>query len=435
MRPDPSRGISRRAFVRSAVAIGGTSALSACLDREQALLEVTTSTTESGPRFPAGDPEALPDRQHAWNSYLVRDVHGNTAPAQQQVVLGLSYEGSTPPTDDEREQVTAAFRTLEQAFQWGTGGDQSATFNRGLLFMLGYAPSYFDAIGAVPASLIRPEALLEAVDEDPSKVDGFDAVLILTSDIGSVVLAAEAALFGEKDTVNGVPVDGTLEDIFSISTRRTGVAGKGLPAEELDNEDIPEQAPLSMGFKSGFTDSLPSEDSVTLPRGPFAGGTTLSLSRLRIDLDRWYDQDHDERTAEMFCPVHDPDEIGKTGSGLGNDSGITESDVDAIPDHAEQYGRIGHTQKVATARNDDFEPRILRRSEGVATDVPEDSEFNFTSIQREFAAFIEARKAMNRDTYDVDVAPEDHGIVDYLETIDRGTFLVPPRERRSLPVA
>jgi hypothetical protein len=48
-------------------------------------------------------------------------------------------------------------------------------------------------------------------------------------------------------------------------------------------------------------------------------------------------------------------------------------------------------------------------------------------------AFVETRKAMNVDEYDVDVADDDHGIVDYLETRARGSYLVPPRDKRALP--
>jgi deferrochelatase/peroxidase EfeB len=375
----------------------------------------------------------VPEAQHEWSEYLVRDSSGNTVPPQHQLVLGLSYEGSAPPTEAERRQVADAFDTLDRAFQWGTGGDPEATFNRGLLTILGYAPRYFERFGSVPDSLLAPETLLEEVGEDPEKTDGFDAVAVLTSDVGSVVLAAEQALWGETDRVNGVEVDGTLSGVFSEAERRTGFAGKGLPAEKLDQEEIPEEAPLSMGFKSGFTDSLPSEDGVKIREGPFSGGTTLALSRLRLELDRWYDNDDDERVSKMFCPAHDTEDVGPVGTNLGDDSGVTEEDVDKIPEHAEEYDTVGHTQKVARARNDDFEPQILRRSEGFATDAPEHTGFNFTSVQRSLEAFVEARTAMNADEYDVDVPRENHGIVDYVNTMNRGTYVVPPRESRALP--
>ena len=449
MESDRERGIPRRQFVRSAVAIGGSSALAACQARERPLLGAEETATDdgtatdegaatddgSGSRMvPRGEPESLPAAIHKWSEYLVLDAHGNTVPPQQQLVLGLSYEGSTPPTEEERAQVDAAFETLERAFQWGTGGGTSATFNRGLLYLVGYAPNYFEQVGEVPEDLVRPERVLDEVGEDPEKTDGFDAVVVLTSDVGSVVLEAEEALLGRAETVNGLEVEGSLDGVFSVSERRTGFAGKGIPAEKLDHDEIPESAPLSMGFKSGFTDSLPSEDKVKLGSGPFTGGTTLALSRLRLNLDAWYDHDHEERTERMFCPAHSSEEVGEDGSGLGSDSGITEADIDRIEEDAEEKGVIGHSQKVARARGDeDFAPKILRRSEGFATDAPEMTGFNFTSVQRSLDSFIEARKAMNVEEYDVDVPDEDHGIVNYVETVNRGTYIVPTRENRALP--
>jgi hypothetical protein len=437
MRPDESQGLPRRSFVRAAVAIGGTSALTACLEREQRKLdedgEPTTSTDD--PQFPRGDPASVPDGQHRWGEYLVRDAHGNTVPPQQLVVVGLTYEGSAPPTDAERTQVERSLGLLDRAFQWGTGGNAGAAFTRGLLFMIGYAPRYFEQVGErVPAGLTPPETVLESVGEEPAKADSYDAVLMMTSDVGSVLLAAEAALFGEVETVNGLPVETTLDGVFSRAGRHTGYIGKGLPADKLDNEDVPEAAPLSMGFKSGFRDNVPPEDRVTIDDGPFAGGTTIASSTLRIDLDRWYDQTHQERTAEMFCPAHTSEEVGPVGEKLGGDSGITREDVDRIDDDAAAHGRVGHTQKVARARDDDFEARILRRTEGVADTVADGAGFQFNSIQKTMADFVETRRAMNPGEYDDDLPAENHGITDYLETLRRGSYLAPTRDNWALPV-
>lgn len=94
------------------------------------------------------------------------------------------------------------------------------------------------------------------------------------------MLAAEEALFGEKKRLNGLDVD----------SRLTGV---------MDNEDIPDDAPPSVGFRAGFDNSLPPEDVAALAEGPFAGGTTLAVSRVATSLDRWYDNPHDQRLREM----------------------------------------------------------------------------------------------------------------------------------------
>jgi len=434
MSPDDSRGLDRRTFVKAAVAIGGTSALSACLNWEGG----TAAAKE--PEFPQGpdDLSQLPRRQHAWGQYIVRDAHGNTVLPEHQVLLFLDYAGSGAPTEADRETVESALETLDRAYQRGTGGDIGASINQGLVTTLGYSPTYFDRFETdLPESvdLQRPEDVLSAVGEDPEKADNYDALLVLTADFGSVLLGAEQALFGEVDTVNGVEVSATFEGIFEKAERRTGVVGKGLPAEKLDEERIPDHAPLSMGYKSGFRDSLPSEDAVTISGGPFDGATTQAVSRLRIDLGRWYDNDDAARKDLMFSTEHPHGDIGETGEPLGGDSGVTEEMADTVEERSHHHDRIGHTAKTATARNDDFEPTILRRSEGVATDVAEEgvTGFNFTSVQEGIEDFIETRKAMNPDEYDTDVADAHHGIIDYLETRSRATFLIPPREHRALP--
>ena len=431
--PAEDQRLERRDFVKAAVAIGGTSALSACLDREQSKLQTDTPATTSQTPFPRGTPEEVPVGQHRWGSFLVRDAHGNTVPPQQLVVLGLDYEGPAAPTDEQRRQVDTVLSTLETAFQWGTGGDAGAAFNRGLLFTMAYSPGYFDTVGDVPDSLVPQSELLAAVDEQAERADTYDAILILTSDVGATVLSAEETVFGDTETVNGVEITETFNGVFSLAGRHTGFIGKGMPADKLEDDRIPDEAPLSMGFKSGFRDNLPSEDKVTISDGPFAGGTTVASSTLTIDIDRWYDQTHEERVTEMFCPAHDTEDVGETATKLGADSGITEADVESIPEHADSHGRIGHAQKTARARDENFEPTILRRTEGIATDTVEKVGFQFNSIQAHVDEFIETRRTMNVEEYDHDVPSEKHGIVDYLDTQRRGIYLAPTREDWALP--
>ena len=428
------RGVDRRDFITTAVAIGGSAALSACLARETDGEGSRADTaTESEATFPTGDgTAALPARQHAWNEWLVTDAHGNTVLPRRQVVLGLAYTGSVPPTESDRQAVASALGSLEDAYAYGTGGDTAASINDGLLTMLGYSGRYFERLGE-ESPVTPPEDVLDAVGEDPALADDFDALLLLSSDYGSVLLEAEQALFGDREAANGTAIEGSLADVFEVRTRRSGVAGKGLPAEKLSHDGVPEQAPMSMGFRSSFSGNQATEDRVTIREGRFAGGTTLLASRLNIDIDRWYEQSVDDRVGEMFCPAHDAEEVGEVGARLGSDSGITEADVDRIPEDADEYDQLGHGQKVAAARDEEFEPTILRRSEAVAGDVPGGAAFNFHSVQRHLDAFIETRRAMNPDDYDHDVAAENHGIDSYLETVARGTFVVPPRDQRALP--
>ncbi|MFC6726617.1 hypothetical protein ACFQE1_20055, partial [Halobium palmae] len=103
MTPDDSRGLSRRSMVKAALAIGGSSALSAC----QAAERSPDEGTPDPPEYPRGveDRSELPAAQHAWDDYLVNSVHGTVTQSQHQLLLGLSYEGSAPPTEAERERV------------------------------------------------------------------------------------------------------------------------------------------------------------------------------------------------------------------------------------------------------------------------------------------------------------------------------------------
>ncbi|WP_435320763.1 DUF7405 family protein [Haloarchaeobius sp. TZWSO28] len=431
MPANSSRGLSRRSLVRAALAIGGANALAACQEFERPPDDGSTASAE----YPRGveDRSMLPARQHAWDEYLVNSVHGTTTQSQHQLLLGLSYEGSIPPSESERRQVENALRGLERAFQWGSGLDTSGSVNNGLLFMLGYAPRYLSQVDIDVDGLQPPEEILEELGEDPGLAAEFDAMLLLDSDFASILLAAEQALFGEKETLNGLEVEDRLTGVFEVTTRRSGVIGKGRPAQELDNENIPEDAPLSMGFRAGFDNSLPPEETATLSSGPFAGGTTLVVSRIKTELGDWYEQSHRNRLKEMYCPAHDYEEVGDIGDRMGDHSGIRESDVENMDELAAEHGIVGHAQKVAAARDDDFQTKILRRSEGVATDDVDGSSFNFSSIQTDTRKFVDVRRAMNIDEYDHDVPDDRHGIVDYLGTRSRSTYLVPPRADRALP--
>lgn len=418
-----SRGISRRAFVKSAVAIGGSAALAACVDR-QGTVEV--------PRGPE-DLSSLPDSQHAWNDYLAADDYGNDVAPRHHVLLLLNYAGEGEPTDADRETAEAAFEGLERAYQRG---------NDGLLFSVGYSPGYFDRFEAdLPDSVDLREPKALAPIEEPA-LDRQDAVVHLASDHAQVVLAAEEALFGNEEMINGVEMDADLSSVFEQADRRTGFVGNGLPADNQDVVGIPDSKPVSkdsplfMGFKSGFKKNQASEERVTIPEGPFAGGTTMHVSRIRLNLDQWYDQDDRyQRVAKMFCPAHaEQGAVEGAGDNLGTGSELTAECADETPDHASKYGIVGHSQKSARARKDGS-PVIIRRdfdsTDGGAAGL------NFVAIQRTIADFEETRKAMNG----TDVAEQsavgrrtNNGILQYMSVKRRGNFFVPPRALRSLPV-
>ncbi|WP_137286165.1 DUF7405 family protein [Halorussus salinisoli] len=420
---EPGR-LSRRQFAKAAVAIGGASALSACLGRNG------EPDVSAGP----DDLSTLPARQHAWNEFLATDDHGNDVAPRHRVLLLLNYATDGTPSDDDRKTVETAFRSLERAYARG---------NDGLLFTVGYSPSYFERFDAdLPESvdLQQPRAL--ASFEDP-ELDQQDAVVHLASDHASVVLAAEEALLGEKSELNGVEMEADLSGVFERADRRTGFVGEGLPADNQDAEGIPdsdpvsEDAPLFMGFKSGFQKNQATEDRVTIRDGPFAGGTTHQLSKIRLNLQQWYEQDsRSQRVGKMFCPVHaEEDLVEGAGDNLGDSAQMEERGCPAhTEDHARTKGVVGHSQKSARARDDDGSPLMIRRDFN-STDGGR-AGLHFVSLQRTVSDFVDTREAMNGE----DVAERsavgqknNNGILQYMEVLRRGNFLLPPREKRSLP--
>ena len=419
----PPRGIPRREFVKAAVAIGGSTALSACLERE------TTPDLAAGP----DDLSTLPDRQHAWNGFLATDDHGNHVAPTHRLLLLLEYPGSGPPSPDDRETVEAALQTLERAYPRS---------HEGLLFTISYSRAYFDRFeDPLPESVDLPEPRALAPFEDP-EFDRPDAVIHLASDYGSVALSAEEALLGNTDELNGVAVSNSLAGVFDRIDRRTGFVGNGQPAEHQDvtgipdSKPVPEDSPLYMGFKSGFRKNQATEDAVTIRRGPFAGGTTQQLSLIRLHLQQWYEQDSRyHRVATMFCPAHAEEGLVEgTGENLGDTSRMTETGCPAhTQDHARQYGVVGHSQKSARARRDD-KPLILRRDFDSTDDGT--ASLHFLSLQRQITDFVDTREAMNG----TDIAESspvgqrtNNGILQYMTVKRRGNFLIPPRHRRALP--
>lgn len=423
--------IDRRSFARSALAIGGTAALAACIGRtDDGEIDVPTGTE---------DPESLPIGQHEWNDALERDDWGNVEPPRHHLFLLLDLVDPGPPTESDREAVEQTMRSLERAYEWS---------NEGLVFTIGYTPAYFDRFDdSLPSSVALPEPEPLAPFESPEP-DQPDVGLHLASDQVAVLLQAEESIFGETEP-DTAEMAATFEGVFErpedgdTTRRRTGFIGEGLPHENVDVRGIPddppvdEESPLFMNFKSGFVANQASEASVTIDGGPFAGGTTQHLSKIRLNLHQWYDQDtrHD-REALMFCPVHaEEGRIEGPGHNLGTDSRMDGECVDDVEGDARQHGRVGHSQKMAAAaRTADDEPLILRRDFN-STDNGH-AGLHFLSVQESIADFVRTREAMNGTEISENTGVgqrNNNGILQYITVVRRGNYLLPPRAHRALP--
>ncbi|MFC5971206.1 Tat pathway signal protein [Halomarina salina] len=425
-----SGDLPRREFLKGVVALGGASALSACLD-------VVGRGDDREPVPTGTDPASLPRRQFAWNDRIRHDEHGNDLLPEHQVLWYLTLPSDGPPDADARQGVETALSTLDRAYERS---------NEGLVYSVGYSPSYFDRFDeSLPESVdLLPPRRLSAF-EQPT-LDTQDALLHLVSDRADVLLEAEEALRGEVEEANGVTVETALTDVLDLDDRRTGFVGPGLPhqkAEETqlngvpEDNPIPEESPLFMGFAAGFQQNQATEDYVALDEGPFAGGTTKHVANIRQRLDDWYvEQEFDERVMEMFSPQHgDQNLVEGVGENLEDDSGIDQF-LDSVVEDAKEYGRVGHAQKAARAnRDDEGNVRLLRRHfESTDDDV---ASLHFPSLQRGISTFEEVRTAMNgEDATQATPAVRqrvNNGILEYIFVRNRGNFLIPPRELRSLP--
>lgn len=453
---DDDHGVDRREFMKAAVAIGGTSALSAARAHAHGDSDHDNDTLPPG----TDDFDSLPDRQYAWNDFCKSSERtGMEVFPKHHLQFMLDYKGEGTPDDDDREQVEGALRTLERAFEWS---------HEGLLFTIGYSPAYFDRFKGedLPdgTGLRRPSTVIEESDINRSgdiSIDDYDAHMHLASDSALALLEAEEALFGNSDTVNDVDVAATFEGIFAKRDRRTGFIGN--PHERWE-EDIPgknpvdEDASVFFGFNSLFADSQPTEEEVAIGGDddeeyadhPFADGTTEQVSLLRDEgLKAWYGRNSlDERIERMFSPHHDVDDTGQHGRGPEEEkanSGTDDETMDEIAadtsKDAAEKGVVGHAQKLARARKgEDNRPPLLRR-DFPSTDGGR-AHTQFISNQRTIDDFIDVRRAMAFVEHESDdpnaqseVPLKDHGIQGYFQVESRGTFLIPPRSLRALPPA
>ena len=403
--------MDRRAVLRGLVAVGGVSALAACLD------------LADDSDVPTGDPEVRPDRQHAWNDSLETDEHGNVLLPEHHVFLSIEYDGDDRETD--RKVLSEALRDVERAYE---------ASNRGLLFTVGYSSSYFERFDE--ESPIPPAGRI--VSGENVAIDDADLFIHLASDHAHVPLAVRETLFGDESELNGVDVP-TLSGLFSLRSRRTGFIGRGLPAENdgnlqgLPEDAVDDEAPTFMNFRAGFRRNQATEDDITIETGRFAGGTAQHVEGIRFNLTEWFDRDLNGQVARLFSPALDGETVGPHGDRLTDHNGVDARSVEELKTIANEHGVVGHAQKLARFR-DDGRPPLLRRDVNSADNG--EAGMMFVSLQRDIETFVEMRRAMVGTEF-VDETPvserRENGIRQYIRPQRRSNVLITPREMRALP--
>jgi hypothetical protein len=364
-------------------------------------------------------PAGLPARQFAWTATLATDEHGNAVSPRFDRLL--FFDVMSKPGAFEVRTFEAALRTLERTFPWGPGG---------LLFTVSWSPHYFEKVLGLTSPIPAAKGLS---DFELPTFDDYDLCVHLACDDDARLASVELAL------VHGRPLGGPGETDLSRILRwretRTGFVGTGLPAAHQhvnglpSGNHVPASSPLFMGFKSGFKKNQATEDEVAIPDGPFADGTTMQVSYMRLRLDSWYtDLTEEERVARMYAP-----EI--TSADVARFTDDAPSDPDKYSQAATRYGVVGHSQTSARARKHG-KPRIIRRDfdtvdGGLAG-------LHFVSVQRSIHDFVVTRNAMNASnaTY-MNPAITDtvnNGINEFLFVLKRANYIIPPRATRAYPL-
>jgi hypothetical protein len=316
----------------------------------------------------------------------------------------------------------AALRTLEHTYDWGPSG---------LLFTVGWGPSYFKRRLGVGSPI--PEARTLSDFEQPA-IDSYDCCLHLASDDERHLAAVEAAL------IHGAPLAGApgsvdVSSVLSWRETRTGFTGQGLPAARQNvggippGEPVSKDTPLFMGFKSNLKRNQASEDDVTIPSGPFAEGTTMHISYMRLRLDSWYrDLSERERVARMYAPQVTPEQASRFTTDA-------ESDPNLFGQAIKRYGVVGHSQTSARARRGG-RPIILRRDFNTVDGGQ--AGLHFVAVQRTIADFVKTRTAMNASSAQLQnpaiTDTVNNGINEFIFVLKRANYLLPGRPMRAFPL-
>ena len=407
----------RRLLIGAAGVAAAGAAVGLALDQTHG---ASPPVSDVRPVAEGSQPSGLPARQHAWAATLARDGDGNPVAPRFDRLLFFDVVGRA--ATGQKTVLEAALRTLERRYRWGPGG---------LLFTAGWGPEYFTRVLKLASPI--PVAIGLSDFELPS-IDDYHLCLHLAGDRENRLAAIEAAL------VHGASLpgaDGPCDISSALRWRetRTGFVGAGLPAAHQDvggipsGEPVAKGAPLFMGFKSNLRKNQATEDSVTVAEGPFAQGTTMQVSYMRLRLDSWYDDlSHEQRIARMYAPQVTPRQV----SHFTTDA---ESDPNLLGQAINRYGVIGHSQTSARARRQG-QPLIIRRDFNTVDGGQ--AGLHFVSIQRSIEDFVTTRNAMNAAHAQLqNPAISDtvnNGINEFIFVLKRANYILPPRAKRSFPL-
>ncbi|MEO3875152.1 hypothetical protein ABGB18_40720 [Nonomuraea sp. B12E4] len=362
---------------------------------------------------------------------------------------------------------------------------------------LGKSSSYFDAGTPypmyLPVDVTTSKELGRTVyalqrsrtfpsDEPPSgfgpiRLEDNDVAVLLRSDSITKILDVTNTLFGTRD--------GQAGGLFKVTSIRRGFTGGGHTGQQglasklatqagvPGAKSIPRLSPIFLGFTTTLRDaesSTPVSNFETFPgwtdqwpNGYFKQGTIMPLSHLFEDLVAWYSKDFptfEERIHAMFRPgISFPPNTITADPPEQNEADVL-SDIEKF--HA--YGHNGSMQPVNRLQQEltsnyghvyPVNTAITNRGDFATLDNP----FHYTSDPvgnhyskqpapgLHFLLFTPTTEIFNRVRLAMDgVLPggksapfsprsSGAGLNSVMHTTHRQNFLIPPRSRRSFPLA
>jgi hypothetical protein len=376
---------------------------------------------------------------------------------------------AAPDPRKAARELEDALVALEQRFDPTTPAGLGVTIGWGLPYFRDHVASQAKVHLPFDRRARKP-ALLDAIrfPSDPAEtiLEDNDVAVLLRADARAHVVAGATVLFGDLD-------------IFSVTSIREGFAGGGLPkrmalAANVPGADlIPDGAQLFLGFTSTQKDGLGPNRIANFetlgyvdlgPRGYFRNGTHMHVSHLFEDLEAWYlNFDFRERVDTAFRPGLEV----KPGTQTVRQGRQDVARTAQVERDFRDRGRIGHSSAIQTASRlqqdvvaDDG--MVFRRG----TAIPQRADFNtldnpfswsadperdgiadVPSAGVHFVVFNPSSDDFHRNRLAMDGRLPDgtklplrprargQGFNAVLRTTHRQNFLVPPRRRRSFPLA
>ena len=144
----------------------------------------------------------------------------------------------------------------------------------GLLMLLGWGPGYFARHAETAAPIGRPVALARG---EHAALEDIDACLHLASD-------DEERLDDRCRRCWSGMASSTRGSAAGARGPHRARRAPGCPPR-VAGAQVPADSPLLLGFHSGLRRNQATEAEITIPDGPLAGGTTMHVSRIDLDLD------------------------------------------------------------------------------------------------------------------------------------------------------